>query len=176
MPRVNAIEDEEDLEEEHLRESEDFGLIAEFLRVGDTNKYWKAAHKEAKVQLPADELSEGKAVQIVTLFDTGASGNNFMSRNFVDKHRLEEFLCPMKKRVKVADGTLVTIDFYLILKISFEHGASVTTAEVRFLVMEGLSMDLVIGLPDICLHFKEVLFHMMNCPDLGETQEFQLIN
>ena len=28
----------------------DFGLIAEFLRVGETNRYWKAAHKEAKVR------------------------------------------------------------------------------------------------------------------------------
>ena len=94
MPRVNVIEDEADPEEESYRESEDFGLIAEFLRVGETNKYWKAAHKETKVQLPADDLSGGKAVQIVTLFDTDASGNNFMSRKFVDKYGLEEFLCP----------------------------------------------------------------------------------
>ena len=72
----------------------------------------------------------------------------------------------MRKKVKVADGTLVSIDFYLILEISFEHGSSVPTAAVKFLVMEGLSMDLVIGLPDICLHFKEVLFHMMNCPEV----------
>ena len=37
-------------------------------------------------------------------------------------------------------------------------------------------MDLVIGLPDICHHFKEVLFYMMNCPAVDEVDGLQLIN
>ena len=63
----------------------------------------------------------------------------------------------------------MTIDFYLILKISFEHGASVTTGLVKFLVMNGLSMELVIGLPDICRLFREVLFSMMSDPVIEEA-------
>ena len=100
----------------------------------------------------------------MTLFDTGASGNNFVSNSFVESHGLLEFICPMSKKVKVADGAFVEIASYLILEISFVHGNTVTTASVRFLIMNGLSMELVIGLPDICRLFREVLFSMMSDP------------
>ena len=83
---------------------------------------------------------------------------------------------PIRKKVKVADGSLVEIVSYLILEISFIHGNAVTSASVNFLVMKGLSMELVIGLPDICRLFKEVLFYMMNSPAMEEMESLQLIN
>ena len=148
MPRISAIEDEAEQEEEEFHESGDFNLIAEFMRVGDTNQYWRAAHREAKVKLPGAFGDSERKVKVMTLFDTGASGNNFVSNSFVERHGLLEFICPMSKKVKVADGALVKIASYLILEISFVHGNTVTTASVKFLVMNGLSMELVLGLPD----------------------------
>ena len=147
MPRINAIEDGADPEEEDFQESGDFRLIAEFLRVGDTNQYWRAAHREAKVKLPGTFNDAERKVKVMTLFDTGVSGNNFVSQGFVERHGLLEIICPMHKKVKVADGALVEIASYLILEISFSHGNTVTTASVKFLLMNGLSMQLVIGLP-----------------------------
>ena len=47
MPRISAIDDEVEQDEEEFHESGDFNLIAEFMRVGYTNQYWRAAHREA---------------------------------------------------------------------------------------------------------------------------------
>ena len=112
----------------------------------------------------------------MTLFDTGASGNNFVSNSFVESHGLLEFVCPMKKKVKVANGALVEINSYLVLEISFVHADTTTTASVKFLVMNGLSMELVIGLPDICRLFREVLFSMMNDPTIEGDDDVHLID
>ena len=61
IPLINTMEDEGDGEEEEDFEgSGDFGLIAEFTRVGETNRYWKAAHREARVQIPTDDVKEEK--------------------------------------------------------------------------------------------------------------------
>ena len=96
MPRINAIQDEGEQEEEEFHESEDFHLIAEFMRVGETNQYWRAAHREARVKLPSPFGDTQRKVRVMTLFDTGASGNNFVSDSFVKRHDLLECVRPMK--------------------------------------------------------------------------------
>jgi hypothetical protein len=42
--------------------------------------------------------------------------------------------------------------------------------------MDGLSLDLVIGLPDICKFFKGVLFHMMNTSGLNLMDELVVLD
>jgi hypothetical protein len=44
-----------------------------------------------------------------------------------------------------------------MLFIEFETEGRPTSAILEFWVMEGLSLDLIIGLPAICNHFREVL-------------------
>ncbi len=100
-------------------------------------------------------------IKVITLFDTGASGNNFVSKKFIDNNNLHGYIDPMKKKVRVANGDTMVIDSSIVLKVSFKHGSSESIERLKFLVMQGLSLDLVIGLPDICRVFKGVLFDMM---------------
>ena len=165
-PYIHRIEDEV--------EAEEFGLVEGFMRVDKTNQFWRASHREARVTLPSQR--EKKSVKVVTLFDTGASGSNFASRRFVEDNDLQSHTVPKNKRVTVANGNMVIIDSCIDLEISFSFGAEEVMATLNFLVMEGLSLDLVIGLPDICRYYKEVLFHMMRDEQLFSVQKFSRID
>ncbi len=69
----------------HLRKIEDderqenFDFVEGFMRVDKTNQFWKASHREAEVTLPGK--LQKISVRVTTLFDTGASGSNFVSRH-----------------------------------------------------------------------------------------------
>ncbi|MFN9917269.1 MAG: hypothetical protein ACK53L_32080, partial [Pirellulaceae bacterium] len=71
----------------------------------------------------------------------------------------------------VANGVKVEILAKLILQVSFQTAGGIKTANLEFNVMEGLSLDLIIGLPSICNHFQDVLAEMMGKVLLGNTCE-----
>ena len=129
------------------------------MKIEQTNRFWRAAHKEAQVCLQDSSLTID--TNVMTLFDTGASAGNFISSAFVTKHGLESNLLKVNKKVKVANGTRVDILAKIMLQVSFQTESGIKTASLEFNVMEGLSMDLIIGLPSICNHFREVLAEMM---------------
>jgi len=155
IQRVHVMEEGEEL----VEPGGDFNQIEALMRIQEPNVYWKAAHKEASVKIAGSE--EVIDARIVTLFDTGASSGNFVSSSFISKYALQPFLVKVNKKVKVANGTRVDIDSKVMLEVTFstDHGA--TTAILDFNVMRGLSLDIIIGLPAICNHFKDVLAEMM---------------
>ena len=136
-----------------------FNIIEGLLRVYETNQYWKAAHRRAKVKLQGTD--EVVSANVITLFDTGASAGNFVSQAFIDAHGLEDFLVVADKTIRIANGTSVEINSKIHLRVSFQLEDGASSADLVFYVMDGLSLDLIIGLPTICLYFKEVLSEMM---------------
>jgi hypothetical protein len=68
----------------------DFNVIQSLLRVYQTNQYWRAANKEAKVK--AKDKDDLILSNVMTLFDTGASSGNFVSKAFIEKHGLQDQL------------------------------------------------------------------------------------
>jgi hypothetical protein len=150
-------EDEELPEESHDRQ---FNQLEGLMQVSQTNPYWRAAHKPAKISSP--QCSENViATNVMTLFDTGASSGNFVSAAFVQKHHLESHLIKVNRKVKVANGTRVDIHAKLMLQVSFDTDGETTSATLEFNVMQGLSLDIIVGLPAICNYFRDVLGEMM---------------
>ncbi|MFN9905179.1 MAG: retropepsin-like aspartic protease, partial [bacterium] len=143
-----------------------------------------AAHTEAKEQ--ANHKDALLLSNVPPLFDTGESSGNFVSKAFIEKHGLQDQLLKVNKKVKVANGTKVEIHAKIMLFIEFETEGRPTSAILEFWVMEGLSLDLIIGLPAICNHFNEVLCDMMgkaifnqhdngSIPDLNQIEPTNLI-
>lgn len=48
-----------------------------------------------------------------------------------------------------------------MLLVSFDANGETTSATLEFDVMQGLSLDIIVGLPAICNHFRDVLGEMM---------------
>lgn len=105
------------------------------------------------------------------LFDSGASSSNYISKNCVLKNQLEQYLVKVNKSVKVADGTLCNIDSKVTLTITFWNRAGESTAaELDFHVLDGLSMEIVIGLPSICKNFRDLFVEMIEDSTLLNIQ------
>ncbi len=64
----------EDIQDDH------FNQIEGLMRIHQTNKYWKVAHKEARVSL--QESDNVIAAQVMTLFDTDIAA---VSSQFVER-------------------------------------------------------------------------------------------
>ncbi len=61
------------MEPEELHDDQ-FNQIQGLMRIQQTNKFWRAAHKEAKLCLGASSTIVD--TDVMTLFDTGASSRN----------------------------------------------------------------------------------------------------
>jgi hypothetical protein len=159
MPSVNIVKGvDKELEVEEDENDGQLNQIEALMRISETAQYWKAAHKRATVCLDNSELV---ATGVITLFDTGASSGNYVSRAFVDKHSLSDRLIPVNKKIKVANGSKVEIRERIMLRVNFESNSGQRSAVLEFDVINGMSLDLIIGLPSICNHFKELLAEMM---------------
>ena len=159
---ILEVEDEELLQPEADVSSdvEDCNLISAFLQLTTPAKYYAATHRQATVNIPGTE--EKKHI-MVALFDSGASSNNYISKNCIAKNNLEGELKRCEKKVKVANGVVVSITDLLALTVTFtdsnEKRISVT---LEFYVLDGLSLELVIGLPSIIQHFRGLFVDMIN--------------
>ena len=162
---LNHIEDttynedhyENDGDEDYLDALDECGIISSIMNAG--NCYWRASHREAEIVM--EQGSESRKVNVITLFDTGASHSNFVSTMFVEKHHLQRRLVNINKKVKVANNVRVNIDKMLTMNVKFTVEGKQYSADLDFLVMDGLNMDMIIGLPSICNYFLDVLIHMM---------------
>ena len=90
LKAVNLIQQQKDRDSEDDQPEENFNVIEGLMRVYQTNQYWKAANKEAKVR--AADKDTLILTNVMTLFDTGASSGNFVSEAFVRKHGLQNQL------------------------------------------------------------------------------------
>ena len=164
VPDVRIMEEAEadipDQQPEQTSDSEDseFALISAFLKVEGSKQ-----HNVAKRPATARVKGGGEQIEVkAALFDTGASSSNYVSDNWINSNNLQRHLLPANRSVKVANGETCTINHRITLEISFKHrDGSPTTAMLDFLVLEGLNMDLVVGLPTICGCFKELFIEMI---------------
>ena len=159
MRSVKLIQLEETPGEDFDLEGSQLNQVEALMQIAQLSPYWRAAHATAEVSL--HDSSESISTNVLTLFDTGSSAGNFVSSTFVNKHNLQARLLKINKKVKVANGSRVNILAKLMLQVSFLTESGIRSANLEFNVMEGLSMDLIIGLPAICNHFREVLAEMM---------------
>jgi hypothetical protein len=159
------IMDSEDIEEsgqsssEESNEDPQFSVISAFLQMEDSRKYLNVARRPARAKLVGDSTTfEVKAA----LFDTGASANNYISKAWVEQNQLQQHLLAVDKSVKVANGSVCNITSMLPLNIVFvaEDGTE-SSADLEFHVLDGLNMEVVIGLPSICQHFKRLFIDMI---------------
>jgi hypothetical protein len=110
------------------------------------------------------EVDGRKFVIGVALFDSGDS-----SRCILENH-LERRVVKVKNRVRVANGQCVNISGMVNLSVSFRSDdGTTTTANLDFLILDGLTMELVIGLPTIVREFKSLFVEMLNS-DLSEGE------
>ena len=103
----------------------------------------------------------GKHITIpVALFDSGALGAAYLSRQFLQDHAadLEPLLKPVQGSVKLASAQhTVSIAHSLVLAVAFDDAAAIThRANIQFFVLEGLNTDMIVGLPAIIQHFSVV--------------------
>jgi hypothetical protein len=138
--------------------SQSLEVISELFKLSESSDAWHVlAHRNGWVSC------KGQQVEIKTvLFDTGADSDNYISWREVQRLKLQDKVIRVRKGVRVANGSLITISGQINLEVTFmtEEGKYIT-ADLMFLILEGLSKALVIGFPDICKHFSEVLMEMV---------------
>ena len=127
MDEVDSGSDAEVLDQSLL-------TIDAVLKLDSTIEYCQVSHREGKVSLPG--ASDFFLVRDV-LFDTGASGDNYVSARFVDDNGLVEHLEPVEKSVKVANGSRVRISHRIQLLVKFwDKGMQPVVAKLSFNVLE----------------------------------------
>ena len=164
-PRLRAIDDaDSELEEEETLDPDLFVVSAVF-KMDSERKYQTVSHREGEARLPDTEEPfriDG------ALFDTGASGDNYISEELVRKNHLEGQLQPVNKSVKVANGSYVQIVSRIQLEVTFWDNEGLPVVALLFFnVLQGLSVGMVIGLPAICGNFLHLFTEMLNTAPLN---------
>ena len=110
----------------------------------------------------------GTSIQQSTgLLDTGAKSQSYADKMWVDRHRsiLQPYSYPINLLVTLADG-VTSHPCQEALRLSIAVTApdkTVYTADVSFLVFSmGGEVDLVVGLPDIIIHFRPLLGQLLD--------------
>lgn len=121
---------------------------------------YKAVHRDGKVITP-----DGSQIPVEqALFDSGALHGNYISSQFVRKHRkkLKDYRINLKANVVLADNkTRVAIEeaYFLSLEFTDDSGEKhVGTA--LFWVLPTCKTDMIVGLPGILRSFSS-LFKLM---------------
>ena len=124
-----------------------------------TSKYWRAAHREGIIiNNDNDEI-----VVDVALFDSGSSNDNFISKEYLDEvgEKLKKHLVERPIRVRVANGKEVQIKGYVPVTMQFKDCEKIYSAKLKLYVLDGLTKEVIIGLPAICEHFAELFCKMV---------------
>jgi hypothetical protein len=101
------------------------------------------------------------------LFDTGASHSSYISKDLVDKYRSEwkDKIRPVEARVTLADNTTqIPIIEEIELDMTFYYDANSGTAQacVWMFIINSPGKTIIIGLPDIVVHFYYLFTEMVN--------------
>lgn len=165
IPAIRSMEEEE--EEDSPEETEfegethvdpDFAMISAFLKLESGTHYHNVARRSGMATLKDATTFEIKAA----LFDSGATASNYISKKCVKDNKLESSLVTVDKSVKVANGTVCKINEKMSFNIEFlDQNGRPIAADLEFYVLEGLNMEVVIGLPAICEHFKDLFIEMI---------------
>ena len=166
-PGLNFLEEEQEESEKpdeaELSDVEDCNLISAFLQLTTSRNYYAATHREATVNIPG---SDKETNILVALFDSGASSDNYISESCIERNNFSDNLQQCNKKVKVANGMITTIQKKIRLAVIFvDNNNQHVTAELDFYVLQGLSLELVIGLPSILCHFKSLFLEMIQAAD-----------
>jgi hypothetical protein len=99
---------------------------------------------------------------VVVLFDSGASGGNYVSDAFVSKMELSDLVMKSSGSCRITHGEEVPLIGSVMLRIRFglEDGTSCEDM-CRFEILQGLREELILGVPDILSKFKAVFLEMM---------------
>jgi hypothetical protein len=126
------------------------------------------SHRWASVK--AREEDEVMEERVVVLFDSGASGSNYVSDRFVDGGGLRPQVKSSRTKCRIANG--VVLEGMIRLHISFETNEGVNTEGwCEFEILKGLREELILGIPDIVAKFKELFVQMVQGVDLNFIQQ-----
>jgi hypothetical protein len=157
---IDALVDEEEQEEQEMESSQnDCNLVASLMATGHTSKTWKAAHRVASVF-----TEDGRSLRhpVVVLFDSGASGSNYVSEAFISKMGLNGLVVHSHGSCRIANGEEVPLMGSVLLKVSFSlDDGSVCEEFCKFEILRGLREELILGVPDILSKFKLVFLEIV---------------
>jgi hypothetical protein len=99
---------------------------------------------------------------VVVLFDSGASGSNYVSEAFISKMGLNGLVVHSHGSCRIANGEEVPLMGSVLLKVSFSlDDGSVCEDFCKFEILRGLREELILGVPDILSKFKLVFLEMV---------------
>ena len=147
--------------EEEQADNESFGMLQEVLlnTLGDTKM--TAMHREGIIECGNVEILIDKV-----LFDSGALHSDYISAQYVEKHRkhLEDKIYESKSTVKLGDNaTTIQIKERILISVLFidedgkEHRATITPC-----IFDTTGNDLIIGLPSIACNFSSLFKCMLD--------------
>ena len=126
----------------------------------------KRMYKDATIR--SGDTSNPSEIEIKDiLFDTGASHSSYISKDLVDKYRSEwkDKIRPVEARVTLADNTTqIPIIEEIELDMTFYYDANSGTAQacVWMFIINSPGKTIIIGLPDIVVHFYYLFTEMVN--------------
>ncbi|MEY4860558.1 MAG: hypothetical protein RL059_257 [Bacteroidota bacterium] len=98
------------------------------------------------------------------LIDSGAIHASFVNEDFVKPHRevLKEYITPVSGTARLANGSVVPIKEKIIMNLVLVDDNGVDYSKpVIFHILPGLSVDLIVGLPDIIRNFLDLFIQML---------------
>ena len=142
----------------------------------DDGKYWRAMHRQGWLTTPC-----GKRLRVqCALFDTGSSSDdNYMSTAYfnTNKEYLQKYFKDSATTVKVANGEVILLTGYVVMRLTFldDSGEEHSSGDTTFRILKGNSKDLIIGIPTIAKHFKDLFISMvMGIPTVVEPPANEL--
>jgi hypothetical protein len=152
---------ESERQESESEAGEDLNLVASLMQTGAGSGSWRASHRMARM-----ETTDGVKFQhpVTVLFDSGASGHNYISDKLIQKAGLETAIEDFEGSCRVANGEIVKIQGVVQLSLYFdmEDGRRGPGQVCRFQVLKGLREELILGIRDILLKFKTLFLEMIS--------------
>lgn len=109
------------------------------------------------------------------LIDTGALSQSYVKLSWVERYRykLKPYLQPYHGTVRLGDNkTQVAINEILSIPVKISDSMGQThNAVLNLHVFDMGHFDLIIGLPDILLHFVPLLFNLLSSSDLNAIND-----
>lgn len=158
--RKGGDEDDDEMESPgHEDGMEDCHLVASLFSVGVASTAWRAAHHVGLIRGGAG-CSIKKTVTV--LFDSGASGRNYISENLVKVLGVEREIQASEEKCRIAKGDIVKVRGRIQLELSF--GTSEGQV-LDFYILAGLGEEVILGIDDILLRFRELFIGMLRGED-----------
>ena len=157
---VHTMQDDSDeLDESSEHGNHEILNILENYFTLDTNKAkLPPMHLAGRLVLSGDSIPD-----VRVLFDTGASSASYISKDFLAIHHktLAAAVRPHTGKVRVGDDHSIPVTGRLKLLVEFEYASEIHSAIVCLHVIDHKANHVVLGLPDICMHFFELTMQLL---------------